>query len=116
MNHEERSSHSLRNAPEARYTNQHCRPLHQYKRAKGENGGGGGGERAKETAMYDLVSRMLDYDPTFRITLKEALRHDYFGCYADNTDKENAAPPLLHSQNGETEVERARRHILRLQI
>ena len=74
-----------RSAPEARYTNQHCRPLHQYKRAKGD------GERAKETAMYDLVSRMLDYDPTFRVTLKEALRHHYFlDCY---DDKENAAPP-----------------------
>ena len=67
--------------------------------------------------MYDLVSRMLDYDPTFRITLKEALRHDYFGCYAD--DKENAAPShqLISSHSAaETEVERARRHILRLQI
>ena len=60
-----------RNAPEARYTNQHCRPLHQYRRAKGDKEGA---EVARETAMYDLVSRMLDYDPTFRITLKEALR------------------------------------------
>ena len=66
--------------------------------------------------MYDLVSRMLDYDPTFRITLKEALRHHYFDCYDadDGGGKENAAP-LLHSKS-ETEVERARRHILRLQI
>ena len=72
--------------------------------------------------MYDLVSRMLDYDPTFRITLKEALRHHYFDCYgADDddgrggrVDKENAAPQL-HSKS-ESEVERARRHILRLQI
>ena len=60
-----------RNAPEARYTNQHCRPLHQYRRAKGDKESA---EVARETAMYDLVSRMLDYDPTFRITLKEALR------------------------------------------
>ena len=64
--------------------------------------------------MYDLVSRMLDYDPTFRITLKEALRHDYFGSY---DDKENAAPTAAAAMlNSETEVERARRHILRLQI
>ena len=82
------STYLRRNAPEARYTNQHCRPLHQYKRAKGD-----GGERAKETAMYDLVSRMLDYDPTFRITLKEALREE-------EAIKAIDVFELEHTQNG----------------
>ena len=48
--------------------------------------------------------------------IQTSLRHEYFGCYAKETDKENAAPSSPQCQYGETEVERARRHILRLQI
>ena len=28
--------------------------------------------------LFDLIERMLDYEPTSRITLGEALRHNYF--------------------------------------
>lgn len=28
--------------------------------------------------LFDLITRMLDYDPTTRITLHEALDHPYF--------------------------------------
>ena len=52
------------------------------------------------------------------ITYQIPHRHEYFGCYAKETDKENAAPSSQspQCQLSETEVERARRHILRLQI
>jgi serine/threonine protein kinase len=29
-------------------------------------------------ALYDLIARMLDYDPETRITAKDALEHEYF--------------------------------------
>lgn len=100
----------FRNAAEARYTNQHCRSLHQYKRA------GSATEVANEIAMYDLVTRMLDYDPTFRITLKEALRHHYFESQADHEadNKENIDVATAVAAAVDEDV--ARRHILRLQI
>ena len=56
-----------------RYTNTHCKPLHHYQRYESNSRMG-----SEETSMYDLIGRMLDYDPTFRITLKETLRHGYF--------------------------------------
>lgn len=28
--------------------------------------------------LFDLIQRMLEYEPTARITLKEALQHPYF--------------------------------------
>ncbi len=85
-----RSISPIRNAPEARYTNQHCRPLHQYRRASSSQKESTT-DRDSEVAMYDLISRMLDYDPTLRITLKEALRHHYFDGEAATTTAATAA-------------------------
>ena len=84
-------------APEAKYTNQHCKPLHQYQRYPTSSHQG-----REEVTMYDLIIRMLDYDPTFRITLKETLRHHFF----DKTAKAATASTCSALS----------RHILRLQI
>ena len=59
-------------APEAKYTNQNCRPLHKYSRVVGTS------QRSTETKMYDLLLRMTEYDPVLRITLRETMRHEYF--------------------------------------
>jgi CDC-like kinase len=80
------------NAPEARYTNQHCRPLHEYAR--------GGPEGDQVASMLDLIARMLEYEPHQRITLKEGLRHPFFDRLAGHE---------RHSDD-------LSRHILRLQI
>jgi hypothetical protein len=58
---------------EARYTNQHCRPLHAYRRHAPDTNVG-----RHETAMLDLVARMLEYEPAARIALRDALRHHFF--------------------------------------
>ena len=87
-------------APEAKYTNQHCKPLHQYQRFPSSSHQG-----QEEIGMYDLIIRMLDYDPTFRITLKESLRHHYF-------DKLLVVNP----QSKHMMATNMSRHILRLQI
>ena len=55
-------------------------------------------------SMYDLIARMLDYDPQSRITLKDALRHPFF-------DRLAYTHPGSLPENGDIS-----RHILRLQI
>ena len=69
--------------------------------------------------MYNLVSRMCEYDPTARATLREAMRHRFF-------DKLTVMAPTI--QNSCDEKGRTRfpasasvghnlaNHILRLQI
>ena len=146
------------NSPEARYTQQHCKPLHQYALANiandknsqqnqqkwnknsgfvgpnppessrhhrhygdnknslldslNDNDGYPGGvpppslcdTKAELESMYDLIARMLDYDPQSRITLKDVLRHPFF-------DKLAYTHPSSIPENGDIS-----RHILRLQI
>ena len=76
-------------------------------------------------AMYDLIARMLDYDPTFRITLKEALRHHYFDklTIASNTLSKTTNSQALGVGSGggyanlsQQKMADMARHILRLQI
>jgi len=81
------------NAPEARYTNQHCRPLHEYANVFKP-------EDEQVATMLDLIARMLEYEPHQRITLKEGLRHPFFDRLAGHE---------RHSDD-------LSRHILRLQI
>lgn len=76
-------------APEARYVNQHCRPLYEY-----SNG------CDQVASMLDLIARMLEYEPGHRIQLKEALKHPFFDRLAGHE---------RHSDD-------LSRHILRLQI
>ena len=81
------------NAPEARYTNTHCRPLPEYARP-------GHVDEDQVSSMLDLIARMLEYEPQHRISLKEALKHPYFDRLAGHE---------RHSDD-------LSRHILRLQI
>ena len=81
------------NAPEARYTNTHCRPLPEYARP-------GHVDEDQVSSMLDLVARMLEYEPAHRISLKEALKHPFYDRLAGHE---------RHSDD-------LSRHILRLQI
>uniref|UniRef100_A0AC35U3H9 Protein kinase domain-containing protein n=1 Tax=Rhabditophanes sp. KR3021 TaxID=114890 RepID=A0AC35U3H9_9BILA len=50
------------------YVREHCRPLLRYMNTQDE----------ETTDLFDLIGRMLDYEPTSRISLGEALNHKYF--------------------------------------
>ena len=100
---------------EARYTNQHCKPLFQHQKLSTNTTAG-----RDEMAMYDLVYRTLDYDPQLRITLREALRHYYFDRLNSNSNnKLRSAVSEQHLAsfgNGKGTPEQLSRHVLRLQI
>ena len=57
------------NAPEARYTNQHCRSLQDYARGIQQNNGGSQNNSLDPSnssdqiaSMLDLIARMLEYE------------------------------------------------------
>jgi len=54
-----------------RYVRKNCKPLHRYipKEERGED---------DWADMFDLIGKMLIYEPTRRLTLPEALRHPFF--------------------------------------
>jgi len=80
--------------PAARYASQHCRPLPQYRRHSHHSVTG-----QDESVMLDLIARMLEYEPDRRLSLKDALRHQFF-------DRLSVVQKL----------EDVSKHILRLQI
>ncbi|CAO1421714.1 unnamed protein product [Diamesa serratosioi] len=51
-----------------RYVRDHCKPLHRYVMS----------ETPDHLQLFDLIRRMLDYDPAHRINLTDALRHPFF--------------------------------------
>ncbi|XP_063703927.1 uncharacterized protein LOC134833523 [Culicoides brevitarsis] len=51
-----------------RYVRDHCKPLHRYVIS----------ESPEHLQLFELIRRMLDYDPTTRITLGEALKNPFF--------------------------------------
>lgn len=51
-----------------RYVRENCKPLHRYQTVDDED----------HCQLFDLISRMLEYEPSDRITLVEALRHPFF--------------------------------------
>ncbi|XP_030324618.1 dual specificity protein kinase CLK1-like [Calypte anna] len=51
-----------------RYVSQHCKPLKAFTTCSTE----------EHCHLFDLIEKMLQYDPAERITLQEALRHPFF--------------------------------------
>ncbi|XP_055587121.1 serine/threonine-protein kinase Doa-like isoform X6 [Uranotaenia lowii] len=51
-----------------RYVRDNCNPLHRYVLA----------ETPEHLQLFDIIRRMLEYDPANRITLDDALRHPFF--------------------------------------
>ncbi|XP_041845890.1 dual specificity protein kinase CLK4 isoform X2 [Melanotaenia boesemani] len=54
-----------------RYVRKHCKPLKHYMLSKGED----------HRQLFDLIEKLMEYDPTKRFSLEQALRHPFFSCY-----------------------------------
>lgn len=52
-----------------KYVRENCKPLMRYIRHKDEQ---------QHIDLVDLIARMLEYDPSKRISLAEAINHDFF--------------------------------------
>lgn len=52
----------------ARYVKENCKPLNRYVVS----------EHPDHLALFDLISRMLEYEASSRVTLAECLRHPFF--------------------------------------
>jgi len=51
-----------------RYVRENCKPLYHYIRDKG----------IQHLQLFDLIEKMLEYEPSSRITLSESLSHPFF--------------------------------------
>jgi len=51
-----------------RYVRENCKPLKRYQVTDDDD----------HSLLFDLIQRMLDYEPSQRVTLTEALKHPFF--------------------------------------
>ncbi|ROT77714.1 darkener of apricot-like protein [Penaeus vannamei] len=51
-----------------RYVRENCKPLRSYQTSSDED----------HRLLFDLITKMLEYEPGQRISLSEALRHPFF--------------------------------------
>ncbi|XP_018576289.1 probable serine/threonine-protein kinase dyrk2 isoform X3 [Anoplophora glabripennis] len=72
-----------------RYVRDNCKPLMRYKQS----------DESDHNYLFDLVFKMLEYEPSERITLKEALQHPFF---------EKISPQQLLGEHGAGDTKRER--------
>uniref|UniRef100_A0A8D8X1D8 Serine/threonine-protein kinase Doa n=1 Tax=Cacopsylla melanoneura TaxID=428564 RepID=A0A8D8X1D8_9HEMI len=74
-----------------RYVRENCKPLHRYMQADDE----------EHRHLFDLISKMLEYEPSERIVLSEALRHPFFDKLPPtvrvHTQSDTQSTPRSHS-------------------
>ncbi|XP_053677927.1 serine/threonine-protein kinase Doa [Anopheles nili] len=83
-----------------RYVRDHCKPLHRCVII----------DKPDHLQLFDLIRKMLEYDPTKRITLDKALRHPFFAKLPANLrlhEKCNES-----SSSSPTNLDRERSHSL----
>ncbi|PAV64239.1 hypothetical protein WR25_12555 [Diploscapter pachys] len=62
------------NSQEGQYVRENCKPLRKYQTSND----------LEHTELFDLIDAMLDYEPSSRITLQQALQHNFFMRLPDN--------------------------------
>ncbi|XP_029020551.1 dual specificity protein kinase CLK4 isoform X2 [Betta splendens] len=60
-----------------RYVRKHCKPLKNYMVSKSED----------HLRLFDLIQKMMEYNPAKRLSLEQALRHPFFACYYKSVSK-----------------------------
>ncbi|KAI6227221.1 Serine/threonine-protein kinase Doa [Aphelenchoides besseyi] len=75
-----------------KYVREQCKPLYRYMENK----------ETETLELFDLIDKMLDYEPTSRITLAEALNHPFFARIPSHQrlDHLNNSAPKSLANNG----------------
>ncbi|XP_026725988.1 cyclin-dependent kinase 11.1 isoform X3 [Trichoplusia ni] len=81
-----------------RYVRENCKPLMRYLQTNSE----------ESRQLFDLIARMLEYEPAQRITLREALKHPFFNKLPQN----QRLGPDRARVGGESSGSRERSHSL----
>nr|XP_032515751.1 probable serine/threonine-protein kinase dyrk2 isoform X2 [Danaus plexippus plexippus] len=81
-----------------RYVRENCKPLLRYLQTNSE----------ELRQLFELIGRMLEYEPSQRITLREALQHPFFSKLPHNQRLGNDRARC----NGESSASRERSHSL----
>ncbi|XP_072295218.1 dual specificity protein kinase CLK4b [Eucyclogobius newberryi] len=64
-----------------RYVRKHCKPLKHYMMSRGED----------HQLLFDLIQKMMEYDPAKRLSLEQALRHPFFSCYHKSSSSSSSS-------------------------
>lgn len=64
-----------------RYVRKHCKPLKHYMMSKGED----------HQQLFDLIEKLMEYDPAKRLSLEQALRHPFFSCYHKSSSSRSSS-------------------------
>ncbi|XP_054453005.1 dual specificity protein kinase CLK4 isoform X2 [Anoplopoma fimbria] len=69
------------NSSSGRYVKKHCKPLKHYMQSKGED----------HCQLFDLIEKMMEYDPAKRLSLEQALHHPFFSCFRKSSSKSTSS-------------------------
>ncbi|XP_034739730.1 dual specificity protein kinase CLK4 isoform X4 [Etheostoma cragini] len=64
-----------------RYVKKHCKPLKNYMLSKGED----------HHQLFDLIEKMMEYDPAKRLSLEQALHHPFFSCFCKSSSSSRSS-------------------------
>ncbi|KAJ3588478.1 hypothetical protein NHX12_012070 [Muraenolepis orangiensis] len=67
------------NGSSGRFVKKSCRPLKEYMMCQSED----------HQKLFDLVEKMMEYDPAKRLSLEQALRHPFLACFQKGGNNKN---------------------------